>query len=51
MKDVNLRNTMFNKYLEWSTKVGQGVKDDVISVGIPRINPETNQFYREVIDG
>ena len=51
VRDLNLRNTMFNKYLQWSTSVGQSAKDDVVSVGIPRINPETNQFYRTIISG
>lgn len=52
VSDLNLRNTMFNKYLQWSSDVGQGAfKEESVSVGLPRITPETNQFYRTVISG
>lgn len=42
---------MFNYYLQWSSSVGQDALDVGVTVNLPRINPETNQFYREVISG
>lgn len=46
-----LRKIMFNEYLQWSSSVEQDAKGVFVTVNLPRINSETNQFYREVIDG
>ncbi|MBE0445929.1 MULTISPECIES: hypothetical protein [Psychrobacter] len=46
-----MKNTMLNRYLQWSSKVTQSVSEQVVSVSLPRINPATNQFYRTVISG
>ena len=47
----NLQKILFNKYLQWPSKVTQSVSEQVVSVSLPRINPATNQFYRTVISG
>ena len=46
-----LQKILFNKYLQWPSKVTQKVSEQVVSVSLPRINPKTNQFYRTVISG
>lgn len=47
----NLQKILLNKYLQWSSKVEQSTGEQVVPVGLPRINPATNQFYRTVISG
>ena len=51
VRNIDTRNTMFNKYLQWSSEVEQGTSKEFIPVGIPRIDPNTCEFYRRVISG
>ncbi|MBH0065061.1 phospholipase effector Tle1 domain-containing protein [Psychrobacter sp. SZ93C1] len=51
VNNPNLQKVLFNKYLQWPSKVTQSVSEQVVSVSLPRINPATNQFYRTVISG
>ena len=51
VRNIGTKNTMFNKYLQWSSEVEQGTFKEFIPVGIPRIDPNTCEFYRRVISG